>query len=383
MSPENFLNLMTIRQTAGYISLGTSVVEQLVALAQRISASEHLRQVAESVYANPYPELKGAVEPSPESVFGDEVEKLYALIALDAVRRLRAVHQQRRIPEALTRASSHPPATYIRRYATMNDGKLGVERWLLGWFQFVASGDLYRLGRMEYSLQSFDGNIRVYEHRDTGAVQALAEAGARFTDDGYIPYEDDATSGWTASLHEDRQSVTGVPISPLGYATRNLVRLALNEWQLRLRNGDIVLEMHIPDRDPLTLAHLQDLLAQALDFFPRYHPELPFNAFSCNSWFFNTQLVDWLPPHANLLAFQRQGYLFPVASDGKDGLYFVFGRWNIDLDTAPRDTRLRRAMLDHMAAGHKLRSGGFFLLPEDVSRFGQEPYRTAGKQGNR
>ena len=71
-----------------------------------------------------------------------------------------------------------------------------------------------------------------------------------------------------------------------------------------------------------------------------------------------------------------EGYLFPLPSNGKDGLYYVFGRRDIDLSTAPRDTRLRRAMIDHLAAGHRLRCGGFFLLPEDVPRFGDEPYRT-------
>jgi hypothetical protein len=83
-----------------------------------------------------------------------------------------------------------------------------------------------------------------------------------------------------------------------------------------------------------------------------------------------------------LLAFQRQGYLFPLPSDGADGLYFVFGDWQIDLDKAPQDTQLRRALIKHLKAGEKVRSGGFLLLPDAVEHFGREPYRSTSTEGN-
>ena len=84
--------------------------------------------------------------------------------------------------------------------------------------------------------------------------------------------------------------------------------------------------------------------------------------------------MDFLPATSNLLAFQRQGYLFPMHSDGADGLYFIFGNWLVDLATAPQTTALQRAVVAHLRAGGQLREGGFLLLPEDVERFGQEPY---------
>lgn len=82
-----------------------------------------------------------------------------------------------------------------------------------------------------------------------------------------------------------------------------------------------------------------------------------------------------LPATSNILAFQRQGYLFPIVSDGLEGTYFLFGIWQIDLDSAPQDTTLRRAAVQHLRNGGKLRTGGFFLLPNDVAKFGNEPYR--------
>lgn len=375
----HFLEPTVIRQSASRAGFAAETTEKLVALARRIAADGQLRHLVETLYANVYPIYKGWEEPPLQPVFGEETDQVYLLIALDSIRLLWQVHQERGIPEAVTRASSYPPLTILQRYQALTGGKLGIEGWLFFWFQFVASGDLYRLGRLEYSLQPFEGNIRVYQHLQTGVVQALAETGSRFMADGYPPFGVETEGDWVAALVEDGDSVTGAPVSPLGYATPTPLRLPLAEWELRLRNGDTILDMHIPDWDPLTLDLLRDSLEQALVFFPRYHPDRPFKAFCCASWMFNTQLVDWLPPTSNLLAFQRQGYLFPLPSDGTEGLYFIFGRQEIDLATAPRDTRLRRAIIDHLAAGGLLRDGGFFLLPEDVSRFGSEPYRSGEK----
>lgn len=88
-----------------------------------------------------------------------------------------------------------------------------------------------------------------------------------------------------------------------------------------------------------------------------------------------TQLREMLGPQSNLVRFQRQGYLFPLPAELESTLYFIFWRMKVDPNTAPRDTRLRRAILDHLQAGKPLRSGGFFLLRDDVSRFSEEPYQ--------
>lgn len=376
MSTPIFLDSTTICQSADQAGFDADSTRQLLALAQRIAADETLLRLAEALYDSTYPDCRSAEELTPERELGGQAAALYLLIGLDAVRRLRLVHEQRGIPAAVTRACSHVPGMCMRRYAQLTGGELGIERSLLWWLNFSSTGNLYRLGRMEYVLQPFDRNVRVYRHRVTGAVQLLAEHGARFTNDGLAPFGDEVAPIWEASLVEDAQGISGAPISVQGRASPTIIHLPAAEWELRLVNGDCALDMHIPDRDPLTLDLLADSLQQALAFFPRYHPEQPFKAFSCDSWLFNPQLAEWLSADSTIVAFQRQGYLFPLPSSGDDGLYFVFGRHQIDLTSAPRDTRLRRAMLDALTAGLRLHTGGFLLLPEDVNKFGQEPYRT-------
>jgi hypothetical protein len=44
---------------------------------------------------------------------------------------------------------------------------------------------------------------------------------------------------------------------------------------------------------------------------------------------------------------------------------------------APRDTRLRRALIAHLEQGQRLCCGRYLFLREDLPRFGTQPYRDA------
>lgn len=388
---NDFLTSTQIQQYASAAGLEQAVIAQLVALAERISGEPTLQRCAEQLFAQTYAGAELTIEPTAETLLGAEANKLYLLLAVAALPQLWVAQQARGIPAAITREIFGALPTAARRFAEWHSGQVGLEAWVLRyWFNEVASGHLHRLGRLEFILGTFDCNLRVYRHRQSGRVQALAEAGLQFAVDGYLPFEYDeitgdhygwrrperTAEGWTASLVETEESITGTPISPCGYALRTMQQLAKAEWELVFANGDTVLDIHIPNFMPLQLDLLHKSLQRALDFFPCFYQDRPFKAFVCSSWIFNTQLREMLAPNSNLLAFQRQGYLFPLPSDGADGLYFLFGDWLIDLDKAPRDTQLQRAVIKHLKAGDKLRSGGFFLLPDAVEQFGQAPYQS-------
>jgi len=77
-------------------------------------------------------------------------------------------------------------------------------------------------------------------------------------------------------------------------------------------------------------------------------------------------------PDSNLARLMRELYLFPVPSSGEDGLFFIFCRDYEDWKTAPRETRLQRAVLDIIAAGKPLRSGGMLLFRDHLAHFGEQ-----------
>ena len=99
----------------------------------------------------------------------------------------------------------------------------------------------------------------------------------------------------------------------------------------------------------MTLERCGDSMRSAAAFFSRHFPERPCAAIACWSWIFNTQFEETLSPDSNLVRYQRELYLYPLRSNGKAGLLFMFGEDDVDPTAAPRDTSTQRAMLDKTA----------------------------------
>ncbi len=140
-----------------------------------------------------------------------------------------------------------------------------------------------------------------------------------------------------------------------------------------MQKGDTVLDMHIARGASFTPAECQDSLRCAFDFFARYEPGRPFKAGYCHTWFFSPQLQQILPPESNIVAFQREFYLYPFAGKSAFLWAYVFGQKYPTPAGAPRDTRLRRAVLDWLEGGGEIFDlpGVMFHGPE---AWGQQPY---------
>lgn len=299
---------------------------------------------------------------------------LFLWLALGAAPRLRARNEPRHIPEKITRDTLEDIAIAARRFAHYNADAIGIQPRLLYWHRLVASGDLFRVGRFEYIARVFRGRLRAFRSKATGSVTALSEHETEYDAGGHLPYEGE-TPAWRASYQEIATAYIGNPVSPRGFAINEILELPRNQWECVLAPSDMMLEIHIPEGDALTTESCLESLEAAQAFYAQQFPELQLNGFVCYSWLFNTQFEAMFPPHSRVVGWQRECYLFPMPSTGLDGLYFVFGQDNINLATAPRDTQLRRAFLEHLKAGNRLRSGGMFYLFEELPQYGTQVYR--------
>ena len=309
-----------------------------------------------------------------DAALGDLSGAFYLLVALDAIPRIDAVHERLGVTGQVHADTCHHYREPVRMYGELHGGHVGVSPNALYWWRNHTRGDLYRLGRLEYMVKPFRGPLRAYRHRASGAVLALADSGALFDGQGLAGADGDPDA-WRAWFSASAHQVTGHPIAPTGYGQRGPVTLSLADWEPALAPGDGILEVHIPAGGGMTLERCRDSMSQALDFFPRHFPDRPFRAFACGSWILNPELDRVYRPDSNMVKWQRELYLYPLPSGPRCGMHFVFGREDIDLATAPRDTSMRRALLDHLSSGGRLRAGGMFLLLEDFERFGSQVYR--------
>lgn len=381
----------TIREAAVWGGLDAADEVRLQAVARRIAASAPLRQLAWHacwrVFDSPE-EAPLRQWPSLERALGEDAGALYALVSLDLVPRLRALHGARGIPEAVTRDTCHQIWSFIDNYRRGRGGRFGMFGAQLSWMRKYTRQPLFRLGRLEFWLRPFDNlyPLHVYRHRRTGATVALAGDQARFTDDGFrneVPADGAAPAdGWTARLVLGEREVRGFPITPMGKCLRREIALPLADWACVLQPGDATLNLHIPAGGNLTPAACADAFRQAPAFFARYYRELAAPAsITCGSWIFSPLIEEILPAESNLVKLLREVHLFPIPSGPDDGLWFIFFQDKFDPATAPRDSRLQCAMLDYLAAGHRWRTGAMFLLLDDLPHFGTQHYRAHWPQG--
>jgi len=373
-----FLDAREIARNCAEASLGQAATQTLLDLARRISADPELCSLSSAVHHTVYEtreDYTTAISRA-DAAFGAEADLLHALLVLDSMRLVREKQQARGVPGEIGRAVNQRHAVAWLNDAVATRGHVGISDWIPGWMRTIGSGELYRLGRLEFILREWDYPFRVYANSQAHEVIMLAEAGQGFTPDGYLV----GKTTWTSTLIETANAVIGIPISPRGHALPQSVYLSRSEWHVVLGQGDPVLDMHVPGEGALTLDSLRNALTQAESFFDQYYPERPFVAYACDSWLFSPQIEAMLPPESNILRWQYEGYLFPADDDEGSFLLFTFGSTTIDLATAPQDTRLRRAIIAYLAGGGELRGGRYLLLHSDVSRFGAQPYRQASEQ---
>ncbi len=376
-----FLAAEFVVDACRYARLPAEVSDAAVRVAGRVGANAALSALA---WHGHYCTYRAAVFPRDaihhwptlESGLGDGAGRFILLVLLSALSDLRALYAEHAVPAQVARDTLYD----IERWMLVHHertGQWGLLPNRLGWLRNHMRGELYHLTRLQFQFGRCADGYRVFRHRDDGTVLALAEAGLRFRADGQMDGAGgvvDEGNAWSSHLELTADHITGSPITPSGEARQQEVRLSRAEWRPVLAPGDPVLHLHIPAGSPMDYDLCGQSLQMALDFFPRHFPDHPFIAFTCSSWLLDAQLETLLPPSSNLVRFLQEMYLLPRRSSGHDTLERVFGGVPDDLRQAPRDTTLRRVLIDHLLAGGHLRGARSVLLPADL-RWGEQVYR--------
>lgn len=129
-----------------------------------------------------------------------------------------------------------------------------------------------------------------------------------------------------------------------------------------LREGDAVIDLHIPEDGRLSPESCDASTSRAVDFFARYFPSDEARWFTCNSWLLDPQLATLLPPESNIVQFQRRFERPSEEGPGSSGSVFEFVFHRPDLDPAespdipglPCRTPLERAIVEHYRGGGRI-----------------------------
>lgn len=133
-----------------------------------------------------------------------------------------------------------------------------------------------------------------------------------------------------------------------------------------LKQGDTVLNMHIPSHGPLLYEDCKASFKKAALHFKDYFKEKPV-AFVCNSWLLYPEHKEFLPLNSNILKFMSFFDIVSFAiSEEKSDLWRVFYKdWNKEPMDLPRNTSIQRAYADWLMKGNKIGTGHGVFFYED------------------
>ena len=386
-----------IAENAGWAGLEPDAINALQNAAARIAADADLTRLAWHCHhllflSETYERRNLRSWPMFVDLLGEHCGAFYLLIALSGLPQTRAFHRSRSVPDRVARNTYGDTAIWARQYRKIGilqnggfehpsrPGIWGISPRALSWLCNHLCGDLFRLERLQFIQRPYRSEFLAFRNRKTGRVHLLADGSIRFRADGQVDGTGgmaDSKTGWTSRLRTQKDGVVGTPIHPEGRALPGEVVLPPDTWEPILSPGDPILEIHIPEDGPMDFDACGASFRKAVEFFPQHFPDRPFRAFCCTSWLLDPQYQTLLSGRSNIVRFQRECYLFPRASPGgRSGLERIFGPHAKDLSTAPRDTRLRRAVLDHLNGGGHLKSGGALIFPEDLN-WGERVYLEA------
>lgn len=301
---------------------------------------------------------------------GDGGKLFHAVLCLSCVQHMRQLHATRRIDLSITVDTLSDIEIWMRDHR-QRTGRWGLTQFY--WLHRHLSGRLVRLGRLQFEAVPFGACYRVFtsgQHR----VVAMPEAGLEFREDGQYVNADGviAAMSWKAQYSEDDRFITGHAVTARGAVQQDPVRLEASDWKLRLTSRDVALAIHIPAIGPMDETSCRESLSRAVPFFGQHFPEHTIKGLMCESWLLDPQLADHLPG-SNLAKFLALFHLFPQPGANDGQIYErVFGSKPVDLKTAPRDTSLRRAVLDHEINGGRWRNMRGYILPEEVAGGGRK-----------
>lgn len=233
---------------------------------------------------------------------------------------------------------------------------LAEYEWLSNYLRF----NLFRLGRLEYIYCPSRVPAYVFRHFESGADCYLMQEGMPVAQNGELAREGEES--FVTDWEENSREVIGYETLPNGTVAKQRRTLSLTQWECRLRPGDPVLDVHIPEGSPMDRGEILDSLAYAPVFFKKKLRKTDMRAFTCGSWMMSPSLHQIIPG-SRLAAFQELFRCVPYTIRDTQVFERVFGKHMDCWEDMPCENRLQRGIRDWYLQGKNCRQmQGVILL---------------------
>lgn len=323
--------------------------------------------------------LKLQLNPALQSKVWGEDEGIVSLIAsLSSAPMIAENCRKRGIPEHYAADALQWIGGTVGIYKLAHDGVPGHTLSQLYWLHHHIDGELYRIGRFEYLLHRLPEWMPLVFRNDEGVLAILAAPGLKLDARGLVTLKNEVRESF---IEEDGFFISGIPCNAEGFARVNeTLTIDRREFKPVCAPWDLVPSIHIPGGQRMRWEDALNSMKEAKDFFKRYlKREIPM--IICGSWILNPA-IEKFAPQGNMARFRKEVCCTPMirwGAEGRDGMFFVFGRGDVDPTELPAANSVQKILQEIFKEEGTLRTGGMFVLSEDLEKLGNMYYRTQVK----
>lgn len=261
----------------------------------------------------------------------------------------------------------HPAKRQLAKLRDTGDGRVSDFPWDMNFY----TGSLFQIGRFNFIPFRVDDPIKVF--RKGKETVAFFTQTRRIRRDGQLDGVNGQKDPEAFEIHyEEKDGVaTGWPICPAGVVERQPRSIALDEWELVLEKGDILMGFHIPGGPGYDPEHLRSDCTRCYEFFQKWFPEIDLKGFGSESWLYDPHLAMVLEGRGNITEMQCQMYIYPIESGERQTWAELFGGKKSLEEVEPK-SRLQKAAAEYMQKGGHFTPCSMFVLVRDLPRVGHE-----------
>lgn len=133
--------------------------------------------------------------------------------------------------------------------------------------------------------------------------------------------------------------------------------------EIGLKEGENVVEVHIPEGEPLPQSRCRESLALAEEFFAKYFSSFKYFTYTCHSWLLDPSVIPLVGEGSNIAAFR--GMFKTVRNDDSDALLKYIFRWNAkreDLEKLEAKSSLAKKVKDAALRGERFHETLGYIL---------------------
>lgn len=250
---------------------------------------------------------------------GYELPKVHLLLILSLYPVAENIYRERNWPMNMWQDIRTDVAIWVKHHQE-NHGTVGLQWRIFNWELGVFSGNTIQQGRLQCNTSHyFNEPFSVYKNSTDGEVR----------------------------MTEHSPGVS---------------------WDCKLAPGDPVINIHIPASGAMDIEACKQSIRRMADFFDRFLPDYQYQAIFCETWFLDRQLQKLLPPHSNIVQFQKLGHLFDYSPESET-IWRVFGEKGAreGVNAVPHKTSMQKSLAEFVNRGGQFHTGGLIILRDEIS----------------